>query len=85
MEGLGIRRGQGRHGRSSLGSWVLRVQGNLSLVALVLSVAAVVADRAVLLPGIWLFLLGHSFYSVGGLAFAPYRPFGLAWHVRRSR
>lgn len=79
LEGLGIRRGQGEHGRSSLGRWVLRVQGNLSLVALLLSVAAVVAGHAILLPGIWLLLLGHSFYSVGGLAFPPFRRLGLAW------
>ena len=52
VEGIGIHRGRGRHGRSSLGSWVLRVQGNLSLVALVLSAAAVVAEEATLLPGI---------------------------------
>ncbi|MDX1632866.1 MAG: hypothetical protein R3234_13430 [Thermoanaerobaculia bacterium] len=81
VEGYGIRRGRGRHGRSSLGSWVLRVQGNLSLVALILSAAAVVADQATLLPGIWLLLLGHSFYVVGGLAFAPFRAYGLTWQL----
>lgn len=81
VEGFGIRWGRGEHGRSSLGSWVLRVQGNLSLVALILSAAAVVADEATLLPGIWLLLLGHSFYVVGGLAFAPFRAYGLAWQL----
>lgn len=81
VEGLGIRRGQGRHGRSSLGRWVLRIQGNLSLVALLLSMAAVVAGEATFLPGIWLLLLGHSFYVVGGLAFPPFRRLGLAWQV----
>jgi len=81
VEVLGIRRGQGQHGRSSLGRWVLRVQGNLSLVAVLLSVAAVVTGQTVLLPGIWLLLLGHSFYSVGGLAFPPFRRLGLAWQA----
>lgn len=81
LEAVGIRRGQGEHGRSSLGRWVLRVQGNLSLVALLLSVAAVVTGEAFLLPGIWLLLLGHSFYSVGGLAFPPFRRLGLAWQA----
>lgn len=81
VEGLAIRRGRGRHGRSSLASWVLRVQGNLSLVALLLSVVLVVGDRAILLPGLWLLLLGHSFYVVGGLAFAPFRPYGLAFQL----
>ena len=78
---MGILRGRGRHGASALGSWVLRVQGNLSLVALVLSAAVVVADRAELLPAIWLLLLGHSFYLVGGLAFPPFRPYGIAWQI----
>lgn len=81
VEGLGIRRGQGEHGRTSVGRWVLRVQGNLSLVAVLLSVAAVVAGEARLLPGIWLLLLGHSFYSVGGLAFPAFRRLGLAWQA----
>lgn len=81
IEGVGIRRGRRRHGRSSLGSWVLRIQGNLSLVALILSAAAVVAGQSILLPGIWLLLLGHSFYVVGGLAFTPFRPYGIAWQL----
>lgn len=81
VEALGIRRGLAEHGRSALGRWVLRLQGNLSLVALALSVTAVVADQAALLPGIWLLLLGHSFYAVGGLAFPPFRPFGVAWQL----
>lgn len=81
VEGIGIWRGRGRHGGSALASWVLRIQGNLSLVALALSAAVVVADRADLLPGIWLLLLGHSFYLVGGLAFPPFRPYGLSWQL----
>lgn len=81
VEALAIRRGRGRHGRSSLASWVLRVQGNLSLVALLLSVAAVVAGQAILLPSLWLLLLGHSFYVVGGLAYPPFRPYGLAFQA----
>lgn len=81
VEALAIRRGRGRHGRSSLASWVLRAQGNLSLVALVLSAVMVVADQSILLPGLWLLLLGHSFYVVGGLAFGPFRPYGLAFQA----
>lgn len=78
VEGAGLLR-TGRRGwrRSSLAGWVLGVQGNLSLVALALSGVLLWNDAAERLPGLWLLLLGHSFYAVGGLAFPPFRSAGL--------
>ncbi|HEX4956337.1 MAG TPA: hypothetical protein VF017_23365 [Thermoanaerobaculia bacterium] len=69
-------------GRGSLlAAWALRAQGNLSLVALLLSVALVVGDELLLLPGLWLLLLGHSFYILGGLSFRALSRFGLAYQL----
>ena len=81
VEIVGIRRaGMGFSG-TPLASWVLGVQGNLSLVALVLSVLLVWVDAAWALPGLWLLLLGHSFYILGGLAFPAFRTAGLIYQV----
>jgi hypothetical protein len=66
-----------RAARTPLAAWVLRLQGNLSFVALVLSALCLWLDAAWALPGIWLLLLGHSFYMLGGLAFSPFRTCGL--------
>ena len=64
-----------------LASWALRVQGNLSLVAVLLSAALVWADAASLLPGLWLLLLGHSLFVLGGLAFPPMRTAGVIYQL----
>jgi hypothetical protein len=72
------RRG-GRLGTTPLASWVLRVQGNLSLVAAALSVVLVLYDLPWALPGLWLLLLGHSLYQLGGLAFPAFRVCGLVY------
>jgi hypothetical protein len=68
-------------GGSPLASWALHQQGNLSLVALALSVLLVVRDEAWALPGLWLLLLGHSFYGLGGLSFPALRRYGLAYQA----
>jgi hypothetical protein len=60
---------------------VLRLQGNLSFVALALSVLLVWQDAAWALPGVWLLLLGHSFYMLGGFAFEPFRACGLIYQL----
>ena len=82
IEFLGI---SGRSVRSiptgTLAAWVLRLQGNLSLIALALSVLLVWQDLAWTLPGLWLLLLGHSFYMLGGLAFEPMRVCGLIYQI----
>jgi len=67
--------------RTPLAAWVLRIQGNLSLAALALSVLLVWQDLAWALPGLWLVLLGHSFYLLGGLAFPPMRTCGLIFQL----
>jgi hypothetical protein len=81
VELLGIRRGGKRHARTPLASFVLGLQGNLSLVAVVLSIALLWAGSGELLPGLWLLLLGHSFFLLGGLAFPPFRLYGLVYQV----
>lgn len=68
-------------GRSPLATWALRTQGNLSLVAVALSLLLVWQDLAWALPGVWLLLLGHSFYVLGGIAFPPFRAYGLLYQV----
>lgn len=68
-------------GGGTLAAWALRVQGNLSFVALALSAVLVWQDLAWVLPGLWLLLLGHSFYILGGLAFDPMRVCGLVYQV----
>lgn len=79
---LAMIRRSGRKGVSStLAAWVLRLQGNLSFVALALSVLLVWQDLAWALPGLWLLLLGHSFYMLGGLAFPPFRACGLIYQL----
>jgi len=67
--------------RSTLATWVLRAQGNLSLVGLFVSVALVLEDLAWMLPGLWLLLLGHSLFSIGGLAARGLRGAGLIYQV----
>jgi hypothetical protein len=70
-----------RNARTPLSGWALSLQGNLSLVALVLSVLLVWQDLPQALPGLWLLLLGHSFYALGGLSFPPMRTAGLLFQV----
>ena len=68
-------------GTTPLASWALRAQGNLSLVALTLSVVMIWQGLPWTLPGIWLLLLGHSFYILGGLSFEPFKLYGLTYQA----
>lgn len=83
IEAVQILRGrrQGDPGSSSLARWVLRAQGNLSLVAVLVSAALLFQGLAWLLPGIWLLLLGHSLFSLGGLAAKALRVGGLIYQA----
>jgi hypothetical protein len=81
VEVLAIRRSGRKEAGSTLAAWVLRLQGNLSFVALALSALLVWQDLAWALPGLWLLLLGHSFYMLGGLAFPPFRACGLLFQL----
>jgi hypothetical protein len=65
-----------RRPRTALAAWVLRAQGNLSLVAVALSVVLVAGRLSWALPGLWLLLVGHSFLTLGGLSFPPLRRTG---------
>lgn len=81
VEMLAIRRRRGTGRRAPLATWALRVQGNLSFVGLVLSAALLWAGMGRALPGLWLLLLGHSFYTLGGLSFRPMRTAGWIFQV----
>lgn len=81
VEGTYLLRARRRVGRTPLGSWAMTAQGNLSLVAAALSLALVVADRVDLLPGVWLLLLGHSLFTLGGLALPAMRSAGVVYQV----
>ncbi len=81
VEGVVLFRGSRAHRPSELARWVLRSQGNLSLVAIALSLALLWAGQASLLPGLWLLVLGHSFYAHGGLGFPPFRAAGLIYQI----
>lgn len=78
---LAIHRSGRQSAKSTLAAWVLRLQGNLSFVALALSAVLVWQDLAWVLPGLWLLLLGHSFYMLGGFAFEPFRAAGLVYQL----
>lgn len=74
------RRGE-RPARSTVARWALRSQGNLSLAAVILSIALLVTGQGRLLPAVWLLLLGHSLYSLGGLASPPLKRCGLIYQL----
>lgn len=66
---------------SRLARWVLRSQANLSLVGIALSVYLVWRGEAMALPGVWLLILGHSFWAHGGLGFAAFRGAGALYQI----
>lgn len=70
-------------GTSTLARWALRGQGNLSLVGMALTLAILVGapQQAALLPGLWLLLLGHSFYTLGGISFPLLRTSGILYQA----
>jgi len=77
-----VYRSRRRVGRGSpLSSWAMTLQGNLSLVAVALSIALVLAERGDLLPGLWLLVLGHSLFTLGSLAFRPQRTAGIVYQL----
>ncbi|MCM2269712.1 MAG: hypothetical protein NDJ75_06395 [Thermoanaerobaculia bacterium] len=82
VEGLVLLRTRRRLGGSSpLGSWAMTLQGNLSLVAVALSALLLALDAARFLPALWLLLLGHSLFALGGLAFPPQRAAGIVYQM----
>lgn len=81
VEGALILRARRGRADSPLGAWAMRSQGNLSLVAVLLSAVLLWLGAPELLPGLWLLLLGHSLFSLGGLAFPPMRHAGLLYQL----
>jgi hypothetical protein len=81
LEGALLLKARRRLGGSPLGSWAMTIQGNLSLVGAALSLALVFAGAARLLPAVWLLLLGHSLFVLGGLALPAMRAGGIVYQV----
>ena len=79
VEGITMWRSRGAAVASDITRWVFRGQGNLSLVAVVLTAALAWQGRYELLPGVWLLLVGHSLFTVGGLAAKPLERGGLLY------
>jgi len=81
VEGLALRRGRRERPSSDLTRWVFRGQGNLSLIAVALTGALALQGLYQYLGAVWLLLIGHSFYAVGGLASRALRRGGLLYQV----
>lgn len=81
VEGSVLLAARRRFGATALGAWVMRVQGNLSLVGAVLSVALALTGREALLPALWLLVLGHSLFAFGGLALPAQRIAGIVYQA----
>lgn len=81
VEGTVLLRARRRRRPGPLGAWAMRAQGNLSLVAVALSLLLAGLGEAAFLPALWLLLLGHSFFTLGGLAFRPLRTAGLLFQA----
>ncbi len=81
VEFLAIRKAAENAPASGLARWALRAQGNLSLVAVLLSGLLFWQNAAWAVPGVWLLLLGHSFYILGGISFPPFRRYGLIYQL----
>ncbi len=81
VEFIAIRKAGQNVPASGLARWALRAQGNLSFVAVLLSGLLFWVDAAWAVPGIWLLLLGHSFYILGGISFPPFRRYGLIYQI----
>jgi hypothetical protein len=77
VEGAILLTGSSMAARTPLAGWVLRTQGNLSLVAVALSALLIWQNLATFVPALWLLLVGHSFYVIGKLSFPPLRTAGL--------
>jgi hypothetical protein len=67
--------------RTTLASWVLRSQANLSFLAVAISAVLLWLEQPALLAGVWLLVVGHSFLVLGGLAFLPFRRAGWIYQL----
>ncbi len=81
VEALSMRRARKGVTPSDITRWVFRGQGNLSLIAIVLTLALGWQRMYEFLPAVWLLLIGHSFFSIGGLAASALKRGGLLYQV----
>lgn len=81
VEGLALRRSKGSRSGSDLTRWVFRAQGNLSLIAVTLTAVLVFQELYRFVPAVWLLLIGHSFFAIGGLASQTLRRGGLIYQA----
>lgn len=77
VEAILIFGGGERVARTPLAGWVLKTQGNLSLVAVALSGLLLWRELPEYLPAVWLLLVGHSFHGIGTLSLRPLRDAGV--------
>ena len=70
-----------RGAATQLGGWVMRLQGNQSMIGIALSIFLLWNDLPGGLPGLWLLLIGYSFFVLGGLAFRPMRQAGIIYEI----
>ena len=70
-----------RASHSEISGWVFKAQGNISLIAIALTVVVMVNEAYRYLPGVWLLLIGHSFFAMGGLASPALRRSGLLYQA----
>ncbi|KAB2960377.1 MAG: hypothetical protein F9K16_11735 [Thermoanaerobaculia bacterium] len=81
IEGGALLAARRRSGASPLGGWAMSLQGNLSLVGAALSAVLLALGGAHFLPGLWLLLLGHSFFALGSLALPAMRQAGFLYQL----
>jgi hypothetical protein len=81
VEAFSMRRARNTAGRSDITGWVFKGQGNLSLIAIVLTGALAWQRLYDFLPAVWLLLIGHSFFAVGGLASNALKRGGLLYQI----
>lgn len=81
IEFLAMRRARRRLPRSELSGWVLKAQGNISMIAIALTFVVVANGVYQYLPGIWLLLIGHSFFALGGLASNALKRSGILYQL----
>ena len=66
---------------SDITRWVLKGQGNLSLIAIAITAAMAWHRMYDFLPAVWLLLIGHSFFSIGGLSSNALKRGGVLYQV----
>lgn len=81
VEGVTLWRSRGSVVSSDVTRWVFRGQANLSVIAIALTAGLAWQEAYELIPAVWLLLIGHSLFAVGGLAASALRRGGLLYQL----